>query len=66
MTLYTQHVIFIKHCGGHMTDNEHETFLRFGKKFQENMCQLMLEDRPFYDQISEVLDINFFEKKYSF
>lgn len=28
------------------------------------MCQLMLEDRPFYDQISEVLDINFFEKKY--
>lgn len=41
-----------------------ETFSRFGKKFQENMCQLMLEDRPFYDQISEVLDINFFEKKY--
>jgi len=44
--------------------NDHETFSRFGKKFQENMCQLMLEDRPFYDQISEVLDINFFEKKY--
>jgi len=43
---------------------DHETFSRFGKKFQENMCQLMLEDRPFYDQISEVLDINFFEKKY--
>ena len=48
-----------------MTINkDHETFSRFGKKFQENMCQLMLEDRPFYDQISEVLDINFFEKKY--
>ena len=45
-------------------NNDHETFSRFGKKFQENMCQLMLEDRPFYDQISEVLDINFFEKKY--
>jgi len=45
-------------------NNDHETFSRFGKKFQENMCQLMLEDRPFYDQISEVLDTNFFEKKY--
>ena len=45
-------------------NNDQETFSRFGKKFQENMCQLMLEDRPFYDQISEVLDINFFEKKY--
>jgi len=43
---------------------DHETFSRFGKKFQENMCQLMLEDRPFYDQIIEVLNINFFEKKY--
>ena len=47
-----------------MTNKNYETFSRFGKKFQENMCQLMLEDRPFYDQISEVLDINFFEKKY--
>jgi len=47
-----------------INNNDNETFSRFGKKFQENMCQLMLEDRPFYDQISEVLDINFFEKKY--
>jgi len=47
-----------------MTNNEHETFLRFGKKFQENMCQLMLEDRPFFDQISEVLRTEFFELKY--
>jgi len=45
-------------------NNNQETFSRFGKSFQENMCQLMLEDRPFCDQISEVLDINFFEKKY--
>ena len=45
-------------------DNKQETFSRFGKKFQENICQLMLEDRPFYDQISEVMSINFFEKKY--
>ena len=47
-----------------MTNNEQETFLRFGKKFQENMCQLMLEDRPFFDQISEVLKTEFFELKY--
>ena len=47
-----------------MNNNEQETFLKFGKKFQENMCQLMLEDRPFFDQISEVLKIEFFELKY--
>ena len=41
-----------------------ETFFRFGKNFQEKLCQLMLEDRPFFDQITEVLDVNFFEKKY--
>lgn len=45
-----------------LTSNE--TFSRFGKKFQENICQLMLQDRPFYDQITEVLDIEFFESKY--
>jgi len=44
--------------------NRNETFSKFGKRFQENICQLMLEDRPFFDQITEVLDINFFEKKY--
>jgi replicative DNA helicase len=47
-----------------MTINDQETFIRFGKKFQENMCQLMLEDRPFFDQISEVLRVEFFELKY--
>lgn len=45
-----------------LTSNE--TFVRFGKNFQEKLCQLMLEDRPFFDQIMEVLDIAFFEKKY--
>jgi len=47
-----------------MDNNNRETFSRFGRHFQENMCQLMLEDRPFFDQISEVLNVNFFEKKY--
>ncbi len=47
-----------------MNTMDNETFLRFGKNFQEKLCQLMLEDRPFFDQIMEVLDINFFELKY--
>lgn len=47
-----------------MNIKENETFVRFGKNFQEKLCQLMLEDRPFFDQIMEVLDITFFEKKY--
>ena len=44
--------------------NKNESFSKFGKRFQENICQIMLEDRPFFDQIIEVLDINFFEMKY--
>ena len=39
-------------------------FGRYGKSFQEGFCQLILEDRPFADQISEVLDINFLELRY--
>ncbi len=41
-----------------------ETFQRFGKEFQENLCQLILEDRPFCDQLLEVLDIKFFDYEY--
>lgn len=41
-----------------------EDFSRFGKHFQESMVQLMLEDRSYYDQITEVLDISFFELGY--
>ena len=37
---------------------------RFGKTFQESLCQLIWLDRPFADQISEVLDLNFLELKY--
>ena len=40
-------------------------FGRYGKSFQEGFCQLILEDRPFADQISEVLDINFLELKFN-
>ena len=41
-----------------------EDFSKFGKSFQENLCKLILEDRPFSDQIGEVLDVNFFELRY--
>ena len=45
-----------------LTSNE--TFMRFGKNFQERLCQLMFEDRPFFDQLMEVLDVSFFDSKY--
>ena len=47
-----------------MNYNEKEDFSQFGKSFQENMCQLILLDRPFADQIKEVLDIDFLELNY--
>jgi len=37
---------------------------KFGKSFQEDLVHLILRDRPFADQVSEVLDIGFFELKY--
>ena len=43
---------------------EKDTFGFFGKAFQENLCQLILLDRPFADQIKEVLTIEFLELKY--
>jgi len=43
---------------------EKDTFAFFGKGFQENLCQLILLDRPFADQIREVLSTEFLELKY--
>lgn len=45
-------------------NNQSETFQRFGKAFQEKFCHLMLSDRPFCDQISEVLDTEFLDYEY--
>ena len=59
------YIYLYQNNGGHMNDlTTNETFMRFGKNFQEKLAQLMLEDRPFFDQITEVLDVNFFESKY--
>ena len=41
-----------------------QDFSLYGKNFQEKLVQLMLEDRPFSEQMQEVLDIKFFESKY--
>jgi replicative DNA helicase len=39
-------------------------FGRYGKSFQEGLVQLIFEDRPFADQITEVLDVEFLELQY--
>jgi len=44
--------------------NEKDSFVAYGKTFQENVAQLMLEDRPFCDQIEEVIDLDFFDSTY--
>jgi len=43
---------------------ENVNFGRYGKSFQEGLVQLIFEDRPFADQITEVLHIQFLELEY--
>jgi len=50
--------------GGNMNMRKEESFSFFGKAFQENLCQILLEDRPFCDQMSEVLEFKFLELQY--
>ena len=44
--------------------NTNVGFSKYGKQFQESLAQMIMEDRPFADQIEEVLDTSFFELKY--
>ena len=44
--------------------DKRQTFGRYGKTFQEGLVQLIYQDRPFADQITEVLDLNFLELEY--
>jgi DNA-directed RNA polymerase subunit L len=46
-----------------MTD-ERTDFSHYGSKFQEGLAQLILDDRVFADQISEVLDYQYLEVRY--
>lgn len=45
-------------------DHTEASLSQYGKSFQEDLCNLILIDRPFADQIYEVLDENFLELKY--
>jgi len=47
-----------------MDSQEKVNFSRYGKAFQEQLCMVILDDRPFADQIEEVLDISFLELRY--
>ena len=47
-----------------MTQSSTADFSKFGKAFQEGLSQLILQDRPFAEQICEVLDVSYFELKY--
>lgn len=40
------------------------SFSKYGRPFQETLAFLMLDDRPFSEQMEEVLDVSFFELKY--
>ena len=45
-------------------NGEPVNFSKYGKSFQEKLCMVILDDRPFADQIEEVLDVNFLELNY--
>ena len=47
-----------------MSKNNDVSLASFGKEFQEKLAQLILDDTIFADQISEVIDVSFFELKY--
>lgn len=47
-----------------MSRTPEQSFSFFGKEFQEKLAQLILDDTIFADQISEVIDVSFFELKY--
>ena len=47
-----------------MDSPEKANFSRYGKSFQEQLCMVILDDRPFADQVEEVLDISFLELRY--
>tara|TARA_B100001094_G_scaffold331383_1_gene399477 strand:- start:5869 stop:7236 length:1368 start_codon:yes stop_codon:yes gene_type:complete len=44
--------------------DKNATFAKFGKAFQDDLVHLIVSDRPFADQIFEVLNISFLELEY--
>lgn len=47
-----------------MGKNEAASFSKYNKAFQEKMCLIMLDERPFADQMMEVLNLEFLELKF--
>jgi replicative DNA helicase len=47
-----------------MTEQQHDTFSKFGKSFQEKLVKTILFDRNFANQMEEVLDTSYLELKY--
>jgi len=47
-----------------MTEQQFDTFSKFGKSFQEKLVKTILFDRNFANQMEEVLDISYLELKY--
>jgi replicative DNA helicase len=47
-----------------MTEQQHDTFSKFGKSFQEKLVKTILFDRNFGNQMEEVLDTSYLELKY--
>ena len=45
-------------------NKDKDTFVGYGKKFQESVARLIMEDRPFCDQITEILELEFFDSAY--
>ena len=42
------------------TNKQPTDFSRYGKAFQEQLCMVILDDRPFADQIEDILSVDFF------
>ena len=57
-------VIMFKQGEFMRNSSENVGFGKYGKTFQEGLVQLIYDDRPFADQITEVLNINFLELEY--
>jgi len=47
-----------------MTEQQYDTFSKFGKSFQEKLVKIVLFDRNFANQMEEVLDTSYLELKY--
>ncbi len=47
-----------------MSESDSETFASFGHSYQEKVCQALIQDPLFAEQMADVIDPKFFELKY--